>query len=553
MPILARIVGLRWGRVGVGRRIWVRGLGLDDSFHDLGHSAIFVILLTPGSVFAELLRKRAGPAVSRDLKRIRDRLRVEVSPDGLQATVEAVRRMPRMRLSVQSFSKLLAERGVTHGLLPDAIAQFIDDWGRGHSGRVVVARGEAPVPGMAPELRRVHPPARSGRDPAELLPLFVAAGENVFAVRGASAPAPGRTVCDTPVPPPATATPELPVPGEGFELVGRLWRAERDGFLEYEGESIRVSSDLIHKYDLPAGDYHWPGSARIDGSICEGVRLQVDGDLHVGGDVGRGVRIRVGGDAVIEGAVRGEGRARVEVDGSLACAAVFGCFIYATGDVRVSTLCQGTTVRTCGRFFNELPGGLVSSSRIDAVRGARLNDIIPGSGLPSAVHVGTSEWLDDEWHTVEAEIQRWSRHHAHLFEEFHERYAHLVKRRSDIYRLPESRRQQYEREHDRVVEEQERVDRNISRLRTRQTMLLQSRCRDETAVVHVIGLATAGSLFSIRRVPLAAGSEGLREVVLALGPSRNRVISIPKSIYDSSLEEELPLEALSDHEDVQLH
>ncbi|MEM7166230.1 MAG: flagellar assembly protein A [Planctomycetota bacterium] len=482
------------------------------------------------------------------MKRIRDRLRVQVAPDGLQATVEPIRRAPRQGVSPRTVEKLLAERGVTHGILTEAVREFVGEWRQGQGRQWIVARGEAPIPAVLSELRRVHPPARSGRDPVELLPLYVAEHETVFALRSGAPATPGRTVCGVVIPPPQPPPSDTPTPGEGFEVVGRVWKASHSGFLEHADGNIRVSPQLIHKYDLPAGEYHWHGGARIDGSLLEGVRLHVDGDLALGGEIAQGVRLRVGGDATVEGAIRGEGRTRVEVDGQLECAAVLDSFLYATADVRVRTLCQGTTVRTCGRFLNDLPGGLVSSSRIDAVRGAILNDIVPGSGLPSAVHVGTSEWLDDEWQAVEAEIQRWTRHYTHLYEEFSERHAKLVSRRSEIYRLSDVQRQQYELEHARVTAEQERVDRNISRLRTRQSVLLQSRCRDEKAVVQVTGEATAGALFSIRRVPLAAGSEGLREVVLSLAPSRNRVIAIPRSIYESSLDDHPAADEVTDED-----
>lgn len=469
------------------------------------------------------------------MKHIHDRLRVEVAPDALVATVVPVRRYPRKVVKLRHLDELLRARGVVCGLDSVRMEEFLAAWRQGVvQGPWVVAQGKRPEDPRIQDYRRVHPPARSGRDPVELLPLFVRHGEAVIAVQKGRPGKPGLSVRGNAIPCAAEPDPLILRPGEGLEAEGSLWRARRTGFLRREGEWISVTNVLSHRHDLPPGEYRWDGPGEILGDVPAGATLHLAGTVTVGGNVHDTATIQAGGDVLIRGIVAGAGQVRIQAEGAFTCKAIESATIVAVGHVVVEETCRGAHVRTLGTFRMPPPSALLCASRIEALQGAELQEVGDAPGA-STIVVGATEWLDAELLNLEEEIRRWHRHHARLYEEFHARYTQLLEDRASIHRLPAEARERFEAEHQRVTAEQERVDAAIARLRTRQSTIGQHRRRDEGAVIRVSGRAPATTTCTVRRRTYRMRPEGVEGVVLHLAPGGSRVVAVPCQIHDASL------------------
>lgn len=468
------------------------------------------------------------------MAQIHDRLRIDVSGDGLLATALPVRRAPRSTVKVRHVVALLRDCGVTFGVDEAAIREFLRSWQKEQSAPpVVVARGLPAKPATSSELRRILPPPRSGKDPIELLPLFVKAGETLFSVRPGSPGSSGRDVRGREIPVPPSDQNEW-VPGPGIRVHANQWIAARTGFLESEAARISVASRLLHQRDLPVAEYEWSGNVTIQGNVETGTRLKASGDVEIVGHIADDVRIVAGGGLRVDGDV--EGRAtELLASGDIHLRSVHHADIRAKGDIFVSELCRDAHCRTYQSFHCSDSGSLVIGGKVEAVRAAFLFDV-GGDGIRTEVVAGTSDWIYDEIRKLEDEIRSWEKHYMRVHAGFQARFSHLIQNRADIYRLPDDQREQYEDAQAAVVAEQRRIEEVISGIRGRQMNLSRARGGSEGSVVRIEGHAHPGSHFTLRRRPYVVSGKSISDVALTLASKGKRVIAIPRLIYDSSHE-----------------
>ena len=163
---------------------------------------------------------------------LHDRLRLEISPDSMQASLFPVTDYPNRTVRVKHVRSFLDSHGVHYGVQEKSIEALLKAWRAGSVQRpVLIARGSAPREATEGGVRRVAPPPRDGRDPVELLPLFVRKGERVIAVDPPQEAAPGRSVRGEIIPAPPGLRPLSLEPGEGLRVKESSWFATRTGFL----------------------------------------------------------------------------------------------------------------------------------------------------------------------------------------------------------------------------------------------------------------------------------------------------------------------------------
>ena len=464
---------------------------------------------------------------------IQQYLRVDVAPDGLTASLYPTSACPARTPKPRDLIEVLARAGVVEGVDPDVLALFIEDWDRGTIvGPRVVATGTAPKPAAVPSLKRVAPPARSGQDPVELLPLFVKRDEVIFALGSTGTARVGRSVRGEVTQPDPRAA-GGPVPGSGILVRDGRWVATETGFLVIAGDRIDVSHVLTHNRDLPPGDYRWNGDAVIRGDIPTGCSLRIDGSIRVEGTIHDGVVVRATGNVEITGAVEGHD-SRVVATGDVHVGAAIGSTLTAEGNVTVQRETQLATVRARGRFIADSNESRVRGARIDAVAGAAIHVIEELRSQRTTVSVGSSEWIVEECKAIEGEIERWIAYRDKQFEAFRSRYGKLLENRARIHRLPPAARREFEAAQKSVRLEQERVDQKICELRTRQNDLDRKRTRDDSAVVDVKNGAPDGTRFAVRGREYLVSGTLPKGHTICVNQETGRAHAVPTGIFVSS-------------------
>ena len=467
------------------------------------------------------------------MTKLEHHLRVEISEDGMVATIFPIARYPRQRIKTRHVLQLLEQNAVCWGVLEDAVGDFLQRWKHGHIEHPwVIARGRPPAPARGRSLKRIAPPARSGRDPVELLPLYVKGGEALFREVDAKAGRPGMTVRGQ-ASRPSEILPRDVAPGLGIQVQNGTWFAERTGFLKKEGERVSISSTLIHRHDLPAAEYHWAHDAEIHGTVEEGVKLRIGGDLRVSGTVAAGVVVQVAGDLTIEGDVAGSRTTRLEVVGGVTVENVGECEILAGDDIVLNGLAHHAHCRTRGSFQADGEAARVIGGEVESVSGAVIREVGDTNGTPTRVRVGRARWVEEQIRALDAELKGWIQYSARIVEHFEARYASLLADRSKIYKLDEAERLRFEEARAEATREQARIDARIAEIQTFKQRLVERRTVDARAVIRV-ERAYRGCEFGVRSQSYEVKGQPIEKMVLCISPTSHRVLPVPQTIFDSA-------------------
>ncbi len=464
---------------------------------------------------------------------IHDVLRVDIASDGMTASIYPNGPCPDRKPVASDIAEVLRARGVVDGVDQDSLQLFIEDWSTGTiAGPRVVASGTTPKAAAAPSLKRVSPPARSGADPVELLPLFVKSGEIIFSLRSTAAPRIGRSVRGEEIPP-GTGSDGCPIPGTGIETHDGRWRATRSGFLVISGHRIDVSETLTHNRDLPPGDYRWGGDVKIVGDVLTGTTLRAQGAIQIDGTVHDGVSIVGGADVRVTKVVEGNDT-KIIASGAFRASAIRGATVYADGDVTVTHELHNATLRTQGALDAATSPCIVTGSRIDAVRGASIYEIEATRHQRTMVSVGSADWINDESKSIEDEVERWEAYHSRLFESFQSEFRGLIGDPAKIKKLPGKAQKKFGEAQREISAEQTRVDIKIRELRQRQTDLDSHRSRDESATITVRNGAAPDTRFSIRGRAYKEASPLAKGRTICVNPETGRVHAVPTGLIASS-------------------
>ena len=462
-------------------------------------------------------------------------VQVEISPDGLEATLFPLRQAPLCDL-VASLRQLLRDHKISFGIVNERIDEFATRWQKDEVQEPwVVATGQPAVNAEPRQCRRVHPPVRSGVDPVELLSLFVREGETVFSIEEPTEGRAGTTVTGELLEPGFGSAADFSA-GPGLVIDGDLWKAGRTGFLLSREGEITVSKTLTHGRSLPVGEYLWDGDAEIQGDLPDGTRLSLGGSLVLSGSVGEDVEIQSGGDVLIHGAVGSRRTTKISAQGSIRARNVASCLLTAGKDVEVSGGFWRSTCRTHGTF-KTTDSGVFVGGKVEAVQGAVLHDVGDPSGTDTQVLVGSSNWVNEAIRELELEVNHWNRHYCVLYDRLQLKFLGALRDRRKLQKLSQSDRKRFMSAERELAKEEKRVQGMIARLRARQKVLDQASTSDDRAVIRIEGRAHRNCKFSVRERVYEVSEEGIARVTLRLPKEVRRVIAVPNMIYDASMEE----------------
>ena len=459
---------------------------------------------------------------------LRESFDLELGDRRMRAQIMPRSSSPPRGLNATELQRYLTSCGIQFGMERETLKAIISAWKLGDTGPWIVAEGTEPEPGRHGGLNRIAPPPRTGRDEVELLPLYVKRGDRLFKKLGPLAPAPGRDVLGTLVPPPITEDAPQLVAGRGIEVLDDgTWISRATGFLHAEDGELRILKTLLHSRTLGPGTYRWPGDAQISGPIAAGTTIEVGGHLHVEGDVGVGAHLRAEGDLRIEGTVTGGGTTKLESEGRMKLHTAIGTLITAGGDIVVSVNLEDCRTRTRGVLRAEETGCQI-------IGGTVVFDVCADGKHHAVLSVGRASWVNDEMRNLEVEIRRWVNYHGKLFQDFRDHHGEHVENRALIWQVSDRQREEFYRDEDQVHAEQQRVDQRISRLRSRLEALAASRTFNPKAVVHIRGTAEGGTRFSVRGRRYEYGKKPLSKVAIGICGEARRVCAVPSAIFLSS-------------------
>lgn len=242
-------------------------------------------------------------------------LRIDVSPDGLSATLVIAPQTPKSQIDAMNVQALLAERGIAVtpmrvAAIDIALASYQPS---DTTSSIVIAQGQAPTPGqdgavdLLPEVLRPPAPtpeaiaaARAKKDTHRTARIVsVTKGQTVGQLRRPTPGADGvdvrgRSIAASP----GRASPvkidaSVQVRDDGTLL------AAHDGVVEFEPESLRVSTTLkLDRVDFSTGHVEFPCDVLVLGEVRDGFKIRAARDLEVRGlidaaniDAGRDVRL----------------------------------------------------------------------------------------------------------------------------------------------------------------------------------------------------------------------------------------------------------------------
>ena len=245
-------------------------------------------------------------------------IRLELSHDGLSATLSIPPATPKAEVSELNLQALLTQRdiSITQERLAAIRAVVASYQPSDTPAQHVIARGVAPVNGAdgavevfpdvlrPPDVREPDSTSRASRDPrARLRIITVSKGQHIgrlhphtlgvdgVDVRGQTLPArPGRAA-------PTTIAQSVIVRDDGALLAGA------DGVVELSGASLRVSTTLqLASVDFSTGNVDFPGDILVLGDVRDGFRLHASHDIKVRGLIDAAT-IDADRDVVLEGSM----------------------------------------------------------------------------------------------------------------------------------------------------------------------------------------------------------------------------------------------------------
>ena len=465
---------------------------------------------------------------------IRSALDLQIAADGLEAAVSPLEPRPPRGLNAHTLHRYLKGCGIQHGVLKEALKSLISDWKSGDRGPWIVARGTPSVAGHGGGLDRLAPPARTGNDDVELLPLYVKQGDPLFQVTDGAAAQVGVDVLGHPVPPPPTQESPVLKAGSGISVDDGVWTARATGFLHADESELKIVKTLLHSHGIGPGTYRWPGDAKISGSVAAETTIEVGGHLIIEGDIGVGVQLRAEGDIRVEGEIVGGGSTTIEAEGRVKVQTAIGTSITAGDDVVVIKGLTDCRCRSRGTVQAATEGCVIRGGTVEAISGAEIADAVASGFHPVSIEVGHASWINEQMHEIESEIRRWVLYHGKLFEDFKAKHGTEGEDRSKVWHLSEEKRLAFYEDEDEVHAEQQRVDQRISRLRSRLELLTGSRTSNPRAVVLIHGSAESSTRISIRGRRYDTAKKVLHGVAVGIFGESKRICAIPTALYQSS-------------------
>ncbi len=264
---------------------------------------------------------------------------------------------------------------------------------------VVVAKGQASVPGIGPYLHLCYKDSDSNADNSTLdmraqqQRNIVVKDQLVAEVRYKTAPMIGRDIFGQESVPPRGEGLAVGA-GNGVVESGDQFYARFAGLPEViEGSpiTIRLSKSLVHNGDvnLSSGNIIFAGNVEVKGNVETGALLHVGGDLKIDGSV-MGGTIYCGGSIMITGGITSSGEASIVAKGNIQVDFVQNSRLRTGGDLNVARGLVASRIMANGAINITNSDGMIIGGHI--ICGGSLNSPRVGrsDGAVTILEVGSN-------------------------------------------------------------------------------------------------------------------------------------------------------------------
>jgi uncharacterized protein len=260
-------------------------------------------------------------------------LSITIASDRMSALLDINPAQGGARVTRDEVLAELADKGVTQGILQQAIDQAIVD---GAAQRVVVAQGRAAVAGLNGRFESLVPDVRDRvprvdetghtdyRDLGDI--LVVHPGDALMMRHHATEGTAGTTLFGDPVP--ASAGEDVVY---ASNLTGVAFAQDNPDMLvaAIVGQPVQVAGGMIVEpvysvdaVSMASGNISFDGSVKVRGDVSAGMRVQAAGDIEIGG-VAEPCILEGGGNITIKGGVMGAAGRKDGADYHIRCGGSF--------------------------------------------------------------------------------------------------------------------------------------------------------------------------------------------------------------------------------------
>ncbi len=295
-----------------------------------------------------------------------------VSKDALRCYVEIDTAAQTRMLTVSILRELLAEAGVTYGIMPDHnLKNKLELAQKEDVGPFLVAMGTPPRKGINASVKFHCQPGGSSvidnkhenDDPSGSVDYressrnitSVSAGEVLAEITGATRGETGTDVYGRPIPGKhGKGVPIRPGKNVARDETGRKYYATASGQPILSSDTISVIPELIidGDVDFGVGNINFTGSVQIKGTIRDGFRVKAGGDITVKGNI-EAAYIECDGNLHARHGITGRNIATVKCSGSIEALYIENADVTVEGNLFVSRgilhseiLCNGNVVVT---------------------------------------------------------------------------------------------------------------------------------------------------------------------------------------------------------------
>ncbi len=339
-----------------------------------------------------------------------DLFEVDVSSDGLSATVTPTRPIPET-MTAEGLRAFLKTHEISYGLVTnEEIEAFLHEKAR--TGEAfTIAEGTPPEPGKDAEIRHHFntDPMKVGtineggnidfKDKGEIPQVKSGdlLAERIPPQEGTA----GTTVTGRSIPPPKPRNLKLrkgkgtTVSDDGLRLF-----AEAGGRPEISADGkVFVFSEhkITGDVDLKTGHVDFEGDIHVNGTVNKGFRVR-GGSLTANEVVGADLDIR--GDVMVTGGVIG---ATIRIGGNLRARYLHKTRVLAFGNVVLDKEVIDSDVETSGAFV--VKNGPVLSSRVTAKKGIETLQVGSSTSNPCVLTVGTDDRVKHEIQEIQTRIE----------------------------------------------------------------------------------------------------------------------------------------------------
>lgn len=375
----------------------------------------------------------------------KDRIKIKVTPDRLKALITITPSEDDSLISEEDVRDALYRAGVKFGIKEELIPtivklQSVED--------LVIAEGIPPENGKDAVIEY-----KISLGSRKLVPKENPDGSVDFRDLGFVENVMKGDVLAVKIPPtegtPGTGVdgePILPKKGRDFRLPrGRNTEISEDGLkliasasgvpnIKEGNISVSPILEIQKDVDFSTGNIEFVGNVLVKGTIRSHFSVSCDGNLEVWEDI-ENADVKVGGNLIVRRGIYGESGRKIEVNGSLMTKIIRNAEIDVHGDILVEQGIIDSNIRCGGKIRVTSGKGIISGSKISALRSITVSQLGSPFGTITTVIVGKEPWASSEIETLVSEREGLKR----KLEEINTNIKYIVGYRKEE-NLPEGRR-----------------------------------------------------------------------------------------------------------------